>query len=181
MGFKGNRTAISKTGVESGAIIKGFDVVKDGGAGLGEGSEALVIDDFVFETAPEGLDEGVVVAIAFATHGSDQTVLGQDLPISGAGKLHAAIGMDEQACFGASLEKRHTQSGDDQAGINEGAEGVSPFFLHWEEDGGCASKTFYISRRPFIMLFAADPGLSPARRVCLNGPLRRTPSLLSGV
>jgi hypothetical protein len=64
-----------------------------------------VIDDFIFETAPERLDEGVVVAIAFATHGSNQTVLGQDLPVSGAGKLHAAIGVDDKSCFGTSLEE----------------------------------------------------------------------------
>ncbi len=33
-----------------------------------EGGEALVINDFVFKTAPEGFDEGVIVALAFAAH-----------------------------------------------------------------------------------------------------------------
>jgi hypothetical protein len=58
--------------VESGAVIKGLDVVKDSVASLGKGGEALVIDDFVFKAAPKRLDEGVIVAIAFATHGSNQ-------------------------------------------------------------------------------------------------------------
>jgi hypothetical protein len=31
----------------------------------------VMVDQFVFEGAPEGFDEGVVVAISFATHGSD--------------------------------------------------------------------------------------------------------------
>ena len=32
----------------------------------------MMVNQFVFEAAPEGLDEGVVVAVAFATHGSEQ-------------------------------------------------------------------------------------------------------------
>ena len=30
-------TAIGKTGVQSGAVIKGFDVIEDGGASVGQG------------------------------------------------------------------------------------------------------------------------------------------------
>jgi hypothetical protein len=75
LGFKGNRTAIGKTGVQSDAVVKGFDVVEQSAASLGEGGEALGIDHFVFKAAPEQFDEGVVVAIAFAAHGSDQTVM----------------------------------------------------------------------------------------------------------
>ena len=96
MGFKSDRTAVSKTGVKSGAVIEGFDVVENGAARFGEGGEALVVDDFVFEAAPEGFDEGVVVAIAFAAHGSDEAVLSQKLPISRAGELGAAIGVNDE-------------------------------------------------------------------------------------
>ncbi len=62
---------VVKTGVESGAVIEGLDVIEDGGAGLGEGDEAMMIDQFVFEGAKEGLDEGVIVAVGFAAHGRD--------------------------------------------------------------------------------------------------------------
>jgi hypothetical protein len=48
LGFKNDRALVGKTGVESGAVIEGFDVVKDSVASLGKGSEALVVDDFVF-------------------------------------------------------------------------------------------------------------------------------------
>lgn len=48
---KGNRTAIRRAGVESGAVMKRFHVVEDGVASLGKGREALVIDDFVFQVA----------------------------------------------------------------------------------------------------------------------------------
>src|SRR5450432_1489203 len=86
-GFKVDGAEIVKTGVESGAVIEGLDVVEDGGASVGAGGKAVVIDQFVFEAAPKGFDKGVIVAVAWATHGSEEAVLGQELSISGAGKL----------------------------------------------------------------------------------------------
>ena len=56
--------------MKSGAVIEGFDVVEDGSTSLGEGGEAVMIDQFVFKTAKKALDKGIVVAIAFSTHGS---------------------------------------------------------------------------------------------------------------
>ena len=64
-----NWALISKAGVESGTVIEGFDVIEDGGASLSVAAEAVVIDQLVFESAPEGLDVGVVVTVAFAAHG----------------------------------------------------------------------------------------------------------------
>ena len=61
--------------MESGAVIEGLDVVEDGRARLGEGSEALVVDQLVFKTAPEGFDEGVIIAVAWAAHGSAEAML----------------------------------------------------------------------------------------------------------
>jgi hypothetical protein len=57
--------------MESGAIIEDLDVIEDGGASLGAGGEAMMVDQFVFEAAKERLDEGVIVAVGFATHGRD--------------------------------------------------------------------------------------------------------------
>ena len=96
---------VVKTGVESGAVVEGLDVIEDGGAGLGAGGEAMVIDQFVFEAAKERLDEGVIVAVGFATHGRDQAVLGQDLSVSGTGELSAAIGVDYKSFSGATMAK----------------------------------------------------------------------------
>ena len=43
MGFKADGAAVGKTGVESGAVVKGFDVIGDGGTSCGVGGEALMI------------------------------------------------------------------------------------------------------------------------------------------
>jgi hypothetical protein len=121
LGFKVDGTEIVKTGVQSGAVVEGFDVIEDCGASLGEGGEALMIDQFVFEAAPEGLDEGVIVAVALATHGSEEAVLGQDVPISRAGKLGSTIRVDDEGSSGATLAEGHAQGGDDQRGIEDWA------------------------------------------------------------
>ena len=96
LGFEVNRAAIGKTGVQSGAVIKGFDVVEQGVARLGKGSEALMINYFVFEAALERFDKGVVIAVAFATHGSEQTVLSEKLSVCSAGELSSPIGVDDE-------------------------------------------------------------------------------------
>ena len=66
-----DRAKIVETGVQSVAIVEGLDVIEDGGASLGADGEAMMLDQFVFEAAKERLDEGVIVAVGFATHGRD--------------------------------------------------------------------------------------------------------------
>jgi hypothetical protein len=70
LGFKVDWGLVGKTGVKSSAVIEGLNVVEDGSTSLGERSEAMVIDEFVFETAKEALDKGIVVAVSLSTHGS---------------------------------------------------------------------------------------------------------------
>ena len=70
LGFKIGWALVVKTGVESGALVEGFDVVENGSTGLGEGGEAVMIDQFVFEAAKEALDKGIVVAVSLSTHRS---------------------------------------------------------------------------------------------------------------
>jgi hypothetical protein len=67
-GFKDNWALIGKTGMKSDAVIEGFDVIEDSGASLGQGVEAVMIDQFVFETAKERFNKRVVVAVAFSAH-----------------------------------------------------------------------------------------------------------------
>ena len=57
--------------MQSDAVIEGFDIVEDSGTCLSEGGKAVVVDEFIFETAPEGFDEGVVVAVSGTAHGSN--------------------------------------------------------------------------------------------------------------
>ncbi len=109
--------------MQSGAVIEGFDVIEDGSASLGMGGEALVIDQFVFEAAPERLDKGVIVAVTGAAHGSEQTMLSQDLAISDAGELTAPIGVDDEGSFRLPLPQGHAQSGDGEWSIEERTHG----------------------------------------------------------
>ena len=78
-GFKVDRALVVKTGVKSGAVIEGFDVIEDRSTSLGEAVEAMMVDELIFEAAKERLNKGVVVTVAFSTHGSGQAMLGQDL------------------------------------------------------------------------------------------------------
>ena len=110
---------VVKTGVWSGAVVEGFDVIEDGVASFGQGGEAVVINQLVFETAPKRLDESVIVTVALASHGSDQALLSQHLAIRGAGELCATIGVDDESLDRATLTERHTKSSDDKGGIED--------------------------------------------------------------
>ena len=52
--------------MEALAVVAGFDVIEDGGAGLGVGGEVTAVDQFQFEGAPEACHGGIVVAVAVA-------------------------------------------------------------------------------------------------------------------
>ena len=93
--------------MQSGPVIEGFDVIEDSGARLGQCGEAMMVNEFVFEAAPKRFNEGIVVAVALTSHRSEQSVLGQDMAISGAGELGAAIGVDDEAFDRTTLSKCH--------------------------------------------------------------------------
>lgn len=95
--------------MEPGTVIEGFDVVEDCRAGFGVGGEAATVDELVFETAPERLNVGVVVAIALSAHRGKQLVFGQDCPVGSAGELGAAVGVDDEMGRGMTLRNRHVQ------------------------------------------------------------------------
>ena len=83
--------------MESGAIIKPLDAVEDRRARISAGDEAAVIHRLVFQTAPERLDERVVVAVALPAHRGDESLGGDGLLKLGAGELTAAVGvLDER-------------------------------------------------------------------------------------
>ncbi len=109
--------------MQSGAVIKGFDVIEDGSAGRGAGGEAMVIDQLVFEAAPERFDKGVIVAVPGAAHGGEQTMLGQDLAVSGAGELTTPIGVNNEGSSGLTLPQGHAQGGDGEWGIEDRTHG----------------------------------------------------------
>ena len=102
--------------MEPARIIKGLDVVEDGAAGFGTSDETATEDGLVFQAAPEGFDEGVVVAVALAAHGGDQAVSGEFLPIGVAGKLGAAIRVDDQRGTRQEFAQPKMQGSEDESG-----------------------------------------------------------------
>jgi len=93
--------------VESSAVVEGFNVIEDGGTSLDQGGEATVVNKFVFEAAPERLNEGIVVAVTLASHGGEQSMLSQEVAVRGAGELGAAIGVKDEGFDRTTLSKRH--------------------------------------------------------------------------
>jgi len=64
IGFKVHRRLIAESAVEPLSVIKGFNVIKDGGLGLGSAEEGLAIDQFELEGASEAFHRGIIIAIS---------------------------------------------------------------------------------------------------------------------
>lgn len=122
--LKGHRAAIAKCGVKSGEVIEDLDIVEDRVAGFGSGGEALLIDQLVLEAASERFDVGVVATVCAAPHGGEQSVFGEDCAICPAGKLAAAVGVNDEPGGRPALHNGHAQRGDCQWSIKETADGV---------------------------------------------------------
>lgn len=75
----------------SGAVVEDLGVIEDRGASLGPGGQAMSVDELVFEGAPEGFHDGVVVAVGFATHRGRYVVVGQHGAVSGASVMEARV------------------------------------------------------------------------------------------
>jgi hypothetical protein len=62
-----------------------------------EWGEALMIDELVFEAAKEALDKSIVIAVTWATHGRDQPILGEQVPVGGASELTPTIRVENKS------------------------------------------------------------------------------------
>ena len=69
MEFEVNWRMIIQRAMRALAIVEGFNVIEDVGARLSAGEEVTAVNEFEFEGAPEAFHGGIVVAVAFATHG----------------------------------------------------------------------------------------------------------------
>ena len=88
--------------MEALAVIKDFDVVEESALGLGEVGEGFAFEvQFTFEGGPEAFHGGVVVAATGPAHAGSKAIGEELLLVGGAGVLAAAIGVVEQAGFGA--------------------------------------------------------------------------------
>jgi len=104
--------------MESLAVVKDFDEIEDGLAGLRARLEVAAVDEFVFEGAPEGFHGGIVVTVAFAAHGGDGLGALERVAIVVAGVLDAAIGMKDQTSGRLTMSPGHAPSGQDQFSVD---------------------------------------------------------------
>ena len=91
------------------AVVKDFDVIEDFGARLAVADKVAAIDEVEFKGAPKAFHGGVVVAVAFAAHGSHHAARPQGLPIIAAGVLHPAIGAEAQMSWRLAVPAGHRQ------------------------------------------------------------------------
>ena len=100
------------------AVVEGFDVVEDLGAGRAVVDKDAPINQFEFEGGPEAFPGRVVRAVALTAHGGQQTRLGEGVPVSTAGVLHAAIGVEAQAVGRLPMAPRPAQGLQDPGGVD---------------------------------------------------------------
>ena len=100
------------------SVVIGFDVFEDEIAhgASGQQFQALVLQ-FGFKRAPEGFHDGVVVAVCFAAHAGNQSVLLERLAVGSAGILYATIGVMDDLSRMAALLHRHLQRRQRQTGF----------------------------------------------------------------
>src|SRR3954447_20260927 len=109
--FEVNWRLVVEGAVSALAIVEDFDVIEDGGAGLSAGIEVGAVHQFHFEGAPEAFHGGIIVAVAFAAHGSNEFSLGQSLAVMAGRVLHATVGVEEELGWGLTMLQRHAQGG----------------------------------------------------------------------
>src|ERR1041385_4089498 len=95
--FELHRRLVIEGAMEADWVVKVFDVVADGDAGLGQIAEGAGVDEFGFEGAPEGFHGGIVIAVAAGTHTGGKLMGVQQSPEGAAGILGTLIGMMEEA------------------------------------------------------------------------------------
>ena len=116
--FKGTGRGIAQRTVQPLAVVEDFNVLKDGLASLLPGGEALAVNQFHFEGAPERFHGGIVVTVAFAAHGRQGLAAGQGLAKISAGVLAAAIGVEDQFWRRLAMSLSHIPSRKDQLGVD---------------------------------------------------------------
>ena len=116
--FKGARRGIAQRTVQTLAVVEDFNVLKDGGPSCLPGGEALAVNEFHFQGAPEGFHGGIVITVALAAHRRLRLAAGQGLAKISTGILAAAIGVEDQLRSRLALALGHLPGGQDQPAVN---------------------------------------------------------------
>ena len=93
LSFKVHGGLVNESAGEPLSVVKDFDPFEYRGAGLEPGDELALMDQILFQRAPEAFHGRVVIAVAPATHAGHHAGHSQALAISFAGVLDTAIGV----------------------------------------------------------------------------------------
>src|SRR5438093_4439979 len=94
--FEVHRGLIAERAVEPRPVVEDFQPLEDRRLRLGARRKLTPMDQFALQATPETFHDGVVIAVAAATHARLHTGSDEPLPIALAGVLHAAIGVMHQ-------------------------------------------------------------------------------------
>ena len=114
--------------MESLSVVINFDGLKDELPGLFAVFKDEIGEEFIFKSAPERFDGGIIVAIGLAAHAGLDTGVLELSAVFGAGVLRAPIGMMKEALRRKRLTMfdRHGEGVERQAGFQ--------IFLHGPAD-----------------------------------------------
>ncbi len=96
------------------SVVEGLDVVEDLGGELGSGGPGAAVDELLLDRREEALGDGVVVAVAAASHrlrdpgGAGLLAEGQ------RDELAALVGVPDQPARGAAVREGHLRRVDDE-------------------------------------------------------------------
>lgn len=82
--------------MEADGIVKRLDIVEDSEFCVGAFGKGSAGGAFGLQSAPEALDEGIVIAIALATHAAAQAGFCERLAVFQRGVLHPAVRMMDE-------------------------------------------------------------------------------------
>ena len=97
MGLENDGGLKSDGGVFSVGVVVGFDVGEEFDPGIAMSAERALLEHFGFEGADEGLGPGVVIRIGARGHALAHPALAQEIPVSGAAILAAAVTVEDKA------------------------------------------------------------------------------------
>ena len=142
-------------------VIEAFDVLEDGRLSLSAGFPGAAPDQLGLDGFEEGLDGGVIVAIALAAHRHFEAMLAQDFLIVVRTVLTAAVAVEDAVPRWGSQSDGHLQRLDRQIGFHAAADGPA-------DD----APRMQIEDDSEIQPALAGPDIADIARTFLIGPIR---------
>lgn len=105
--FEVVRAEVAKRRVKAVRVVPALDVAGDGVLDGTSGRPALSVQELGLDAREEALDDGVVPAVAFATHRAHDAVSMKHVLVGVRRVLHAAVRVMHESRFGHAAPERH--------------------------------------------------------------------------